>query len=174
MLWEWLAVIIAGVAGAGLVWATALLIRQSSIKRLAPACAGSCMLLAVIAGEYLWAGHVKASLPANAEVVQAIRKQSPLKPWTWFVQPVQRLSAVAPLSNDDAPIILVELYLLARWQAPVKTRQWFDCALRRRANAALTGDGPPANRQAWTELAPADAYLIAACQTMRVFAPTKP
>lgn len=173
MLWVWLAVVIAGIGGAGCMYALALFFKSSAslharVKRLAPFSAGACMLGAVIVGEYRWADHQVSQLPLNTQVVTEVRPVSVLKPWTWISPPVQRLSAVGLASSEHAPVVLADVYLLARWQAPVRAQQWFNCAEHTRANGAMNvQQRPPEDKSAWTALASDDEYLRLACQSMR-------
>lgn len=173
MLWTWLAVVIAGIGGAGVFYALAALFtksgsKRSHLKRIAPFSAGVCMLSAVIVGEYHWAAHQISQLPSHVQVVVEVSPVSVFKPWTWIAPPVQRLSALGLASSAHAPIVLADVYLLARWQAPVSTLQWFDCAQHRRANGSkLIDSRPPEHASAWTQLDAEDAYLLLACQTMR-------
>ena len=172
MLWTWLAVVIAGIGGAGMCYALAALLASnsnmsSSLKRFAPFSAGACMLMAVIVGEYQWASHQISQLPQTAKVVTEVRPVSGFKPWTWFAPPVQRLSALDIALTEYAPIVLADVYLLAKWQAPLKTQQWFHCTKHQRANSAPQAAPPPEGAGAWSSLDRDDAYLQLACQSMR-------
>lgn len=157
------AVVFAGLAGAG----TAMILARLTGGRLprwtAPAAAGAAMLTATIASEYAWYPRVSGALPPGVVVAHAVEARAPWRPWTYLRPHVERFVAIdagAIRRNAEEPgLRMVDLYLYGRW-APVRAVQVaVDCAGGRRADPGEGADGP----RAWRAVGPDDPILRAAC-----------
>lgn len=157
------AVIFAGLAGAGAAMIASRLSGGRLPRWTVPAAAGVAMLAATIASEYAWYARVSASLPDGIHVVQVAKASAPWRPWTYLQPLTTRFVAVDTGSvrpnADDPALRIVDLYLYARW-APVQGVQVaVDCTQGRRADPARDGAGPTI----WRDVGPNDPVLRAAC-----------
>lgn len=170
MLFELIAVIVAGIAAGGLV----SILRRGlpSLPRWAiPAVAGLAMIAMSLWLEYSWFGRVAATLPEGVELATTHENRSAWRPWTYAVPFVDRFIAVdraGILTNDAAAgQRLTTLYVFGRWSPTRRVRAVFDCDGNRRADllpgTVLTDDGrvPEA---AWIETGRDDPVTNAVCE----------
>lgn len=169
MLFELIAVVVAGFAGAGI----ALLARRafSLLPRwLVPLFAGAAMLATAISLEYSWYGRTVAGLPEGVEVGLAHENRAPWRPWTYAVPYVDRFIAVdrrSALTHEAAPgQRIVNLYVFGRWAPTQRVRAVFDCEAGRRADLVagvrLAEDGA-IEGATWHETGLDDPVTRAAC-----------
>lgn len=157
------AVVFAGLAGAGAAMIASRLSGGRLPRWTVPAAAGGAMLAATIASEYAWYPRVSAALPDGIRIVQVGEASAPWRPWTYLRPLTTRFVALDAASVrrnvDDPALRMVDLYLYARW-APVQGVQIaVDCARGRRADPARGGEGPAM----WRDVGPDDPVLRAAC-----------
>ncbi|MDK3019691.1 hypothetical protein [Pseudodonghicola flavimaris] len=170
MFLELIAVIVAGIAVAGLM----LLIRRLSGGRLpgwlVPAAAGAAMIVVTIASEYGWYARTRATLPEGVEVIDEVESRAAYRPWTYLVPMVERFAALdrAGLRQNPARpgVFLVDLYLFARWSAPKWVTVAVDCQGGRQALLTADADfGPDGDitGAAWQQMDPEDPLAAALC-----------
>ncbi len=85
MLWEFIAVLAAGFAGAGIALSLRFLIKRLP-KWIVPVAAGLAMLGFAIYSEYSWYSHTASRLPEGTVVVATVPHTAFYKPWS-YVQP---------------------------------------------------------------------------------------
>lgn len=169
MLFEWLAVIVAGVAAGGV----ASLARRlaGTLPRVAiPVAAGGAMLLAAAALEYAWYPRTLSALPERVEVALAHESRAPWRPWTYARPYVDRFVAIdagSVLTNPAAPDRrIADVLVFARWVPPRRVRAVFDCAGGRRADlveGAALAEGGAVEGAAWVETGLDDPVTRLAC-----------
>lgn len=132
MLFELIAAIVAGFAGAGIVMLTNKALGGRLPRWLAPAGAGLAMLAMTITNEYSWYPRTAQGLPDGLIVAETVEDRAVYRPWTYLVPFVSRFIAVdtaSMLTNDAvADQRLVDVYLFARWTPPRKRSVVVDCA----------------------------------------------
>ncbi|CTQ31896.1 hypothetical protein [Jannaschia rubra] len=171
MMFELIAVLLAGVAAGGV----ALLARRA-IRRLprwlVPVAAGLAMLLAAVSLEYSWYDRTASALPAGVEVALANENRQFWRPWTYARPFVDRFIAVdrgAIRTNDNAAgQRLADLYVFGRWVPARRMRAIFDCEQSRRADLAgdtVMDDGGTVAEDAWIGVPADDPVLQAVCAT---------
>lgn len=170
MVFELVAVIVAGFAGAG----GALLVNKLSGGRLPrwimPVAAGGAMLAVTIANEYGWFTRTVAGLPEGLEVAQTVEDRALYRPWTYVWPFISRFVAVDTLSartNENVPgQRMVEIYAFARWSAPTKLTVMVDCGSARRAEIVegvrLAEDGS-LEGATWRDVGPDDPIVSTVC-----------
>ncbi len=169
MLFELIAVIVAGIAVAGVV----LLARRfvPVLPRwLAPTLAGVAMITASISLEYSWFGRTTATLPDGVTVARTHVSSAPWRPWTYAVPYVDRFIAVDSASartNDEVPgQRMVDVYVFGRWAQTQRIRSVFDCESGRRADivpgVTLADDGSLEDA-IWHDVAADDPVAEVAC-----------
>lgn len=148
MFLELIATFAAGLGAAGLVLLVNLATKGRLPRWVMPVAAGAAMIGTTISSEMTWASRTVEGLPEGIAVSDTVTETAWWRPWTYVWPQATRLMAVdtaTARSNDAAPETrLVDLYLFARWQAPVKVPQLIDCAAGARADvtdAALADPG---------------------------------
>ncbi len=170
MIFELIAVIAAGLAGAGV----GLLLGRLTAGRLprwwVPVLAGAAMLGVAIASEYGWYPRTRAALPAGVEVAMTVEERAPYRPWTYVAPFVSRFLAVdtgAMRSHPAAPgQRIVEVYAFARWSPTRKLAVLVDCPGGRRADlgpGAGFAEGGTVSGVTWRDVGADDPVLRAAC-----------
>lgn len=167
MFYELIAVLVAGLAGAGVV----MLLRKATGARLPrwmiPIGAGAAMLAASIAGEYGWYGSTAKALPAGVEVVETHDSSALWRPWTYVWPMTDRFIAVDAAGrrenaqNDD--LFIVRAFSFARWKPTREVEIMVDCASSRTAIPA--GDG---GQPLWRDAGPEDSIVAAVCSEARI------
>lgn len=170
MIWEFLAVVVAGFGGGG----TALILHRLSGRRLPdwliPVGTATGMVLMVIYLEYSWADRYEAGLPENVTVVSRSEDRAWYRPWTYAVPLSTRLimvdNRVRQTNSKNPNLVLTGVILSERWALTMGFKSIFDCATARRADltegTTLDEEGIPLAAE-WYQLAPEDRFLQAAC-----------
>lgn len=169
MLFELIAVIVAGIAAAGV----ALVLRRiiSPLPRwLIPVFAGAAMLGVSISLEYSWFTRNSAALPDGIEVATTHENKAFWRPWTYVFPYVDRFIAVdrvGVLRNEVAEEQqMTSLYVFGRWTPTRRIRTVFDCKVGRRADllpdVVLAEDGSVPDT-AWIETGHDDPVTRMAC-----------
>ena len=169
MIFELLAVVIAGVAGGGV----ASLARRAvaAIPRWAiPVAAGGTMLGVAVLLEYAWYGRTVEALPDRVEVALTHESRAPWRPWTYLRPYVDRFVAVdrgSALTNPDVPDRrIVDVLVFGRWTPPRRVRSAFDCAEGRRADlldGVTLGEDGAIEGAAWLDTGLDDPVTRLAC-----------
>lgn len=170
MTFEFLAILIAGIAGAGI----GLLLRKLTGQRLpnwmVPALAGLGMIVASIWSEYSWFPRLRAGIPPGVVLAQTGSGSSPLRPWTYALPLVTEAWLVdtrKAMRNPGAPdLVLVPVWRFARWQNDQETLVMFDCAGARRVDVTQGvsfSDTGVMTGGTWVPVAAEDPVLTAAC-----------
>ncbi|MBE9638370.1 hypothetical protein [Salipiger mangrovisoli] len=167
MFYELIAVLVAGLAGAGVV----MLLSRATGGRLPrwmiPLGAGAAMLIASIASEYSWYGSTAQSLPEGFEIVETHASTALWRPWTYAVPMTDRFIAVnagGRRENAQTPgLYLADLYFFARWQPTQVVEVMVDCPGGRRADP-MGGDG---GTPRWREVGSEDSIVAAVCPEAR-------
>lgn len=170
MLLEFVAIIAAGFALAGVALTLNILLRRRLPKWIVPASAGAGMLAMAIWLEYSWLERATANLPQEIEVVSTNRLRAWYRPWTYVVPQVNRLIAVDhrfERRNDALPgQVLTRVLLLGRWEPSRQFGTVLDCTAGRRADLTdqveFTDSGSLADAR-WIDLPPDDPLLRAIC-----------
>ena len=119
MFLELLAVIIAGLAGAGVMMLIARITGNRLPKWLVPVAAGAAMLGTTISSEYSWFSRTSGNLPDGLEVVQTVESTAIYRPWTYLFPYTDRFVAVdqdnVRENADQADLFLADLYFFGRW-----------------------------------------------------------
>lgn len=164
MFLELIGVIVAGIAGAGVMMAIVRLTRGRLPKWIIPVAAGAAMLGTTISNEYSWFSRTSANLPEGLAVVQTVESRAIYRPWTYLVPYVSRfiaLDAANMRTNSDQPDLkMADLYFFGRW-APVQSVQvMVNCITGQRADPALGDDSPPV----WRDVTLDDPIVLGVCQ----------
>ena len=155
-------------AGIGMAGATLLLglVWKSMPRWLIPAAGGLAMIGFTIWSEYSWGGRTIDGLPEGLQTVETRADTYPWKPWTYAFPQTTRVLAVDTSSvqtNAEAPgVMLVDLYVFARWRATATIPQLIDCTGHARADVSDAALGDP-QTAAWHELGAADPLITAVC-----------
>ena len=169
MLFELVAVIVAGIAAGGVV---SLLRRfiPAITRWLIPVAAGAAMIAASVSLEYTWFGRVAATLPEGVEVAITHEERALWRPWTYAFPYVDRFLAVDRerlLTNDAAAgQLMANIYVFGRWSPTRRVQAVFDCDAGRRADllpgTALAADGS-VPEGAWIDTGREDAVMRIVC-----------
>lgn len=162
MVWELLAVVFAGIAGAGVMH---LIARLTKMPRwMVPVGAGVAMLAATISSEYGWYSRSVANLPDGVVVADSVAERVFYRPWTYAVPMKTRFAAVDLRKlqhNAETPgLYMTEVYLFGRWRATTSVQMMVDCEGMRRADPAM-GDG---SAPVWHAVGPDDAIVKTTCE----------
>ena len=171
MTFELLAILIAGIGGAGVGLFLRKLMRGAAPRWLVPAVAGLCMIAMSIWSEYNWYPRLQAGIPPGVVVAQTNATSSPLRPWTYAVPLVTSAWLVdtrRSLRNPGAPdLVLTQVWRFARWQGSQEIMVMFDCAGARRVDVTpdvtFSDTGEMAGGT-WVPLNASDPVLQAACR----------
>lgn len=164
MFWELLAVIFAGLAGAGVMLG---ITRATRLPRwLVPVGAGVAMLAATISSEYGWYTRTVTHLPEGVKVAQSVDEKVFYRPWTYVFPMTNRFVALDTgrlQANLETPqLYMADMYLFARWQPTVAAQIMVDCAGHRRA-APANGEGTD---PAWYDAGPDDPIVKTVCEAL--------
>lgn len=162
MFWELLAVIFAGLAGAGVML---LLTRFLPLpKWLVPVGAGAAMLAATVSSEYGWYPRTVAALPDTVEVADTVTETQLWRPWTYLAPLTTRFIAVDTgrlQANHETPqVYLTEVYFFARWQPTTGVQMMVDCG-GLRISTPRGGDG---GTPAWQDAQADHPVLRTVCE----------
>lgn len=151
MFLELIATFAAGAGAAGIVLLLNRMTRGRLPRWAMPVAAGLAMIGVAVANEATWGGRTVDGLPEGVVVVEEIRERSWYRPWSYVAPPTVRIIALDTRSiraNPDArDIVLVDLYLFARWRPSARVPQLIDCAAEARAGVteAALADPSKAN-----------------------------
>ena len=81
MFLELVAVLIAGLAGAGVMMILTKLSGNRLPKWTLPVGAGAAMLATTISSEYSWFSRTAESLPAGIEIAESVQSSAAWRPW---------------------------------------------------------------------------------------------
>lgn len=148
MLWHIVAIVFAGLAGAGV----ALILRKLSRARLprwlVPVLAGAAMLGYQVQYEYAWLELREARLPAEAVVVETRSESAPWRPWTYLVPMVTAFSvidtsAIDRIETDEGMLVRFVRYEFEKLHVDhVRHQGWLlNCASAEQV--PLAADGTP-------------------------------
>lgn len=171
MFLELLAVIFAGVAGAGIMMVVIRATGGRLPKWLTPVAAGATMIAVSISSEYSWYSRTKATLPEGLKVVDTVETSALWRPWTYAVPITERFVALDTASiqtNAAQPHLrLAQVYFYGRWSPLNRLNVAADCAGQRRAAlmdaVTLTADGQVAGAD-WVAAPADDALIKAMCE----------
>ncbi len=163
MFLELIAVIVAGLAGAGAMMLLAHMSGGRLPKWLVPVGAGAAMLAAAISSEYGWYDRTANALPEGLEVAQTRPSKALWRPWTYAIPMIDGFVAVdranlRPNSQRD-DLFMADLYFYGRWKPVQAVEVIVDCAQGRRADPAL-GDGSP---PVWRDVGQNDPVVKTVC-----------
>ena len=172
MVFELIAVIVAGFAGAGATLLLNKLLGGRLPRWVMPVAAGCAMLAVTITNEYGWYARTSGALPEGLEVATTVEDRAFYRPWTYIVPFVSRFLAVDTKTirtNAAAPgQRLVDVYAFGRWMPPRQVRVAVDCTAGRRADIAdgvsFGADGSLDGAD-WREVGADDPILRTACET---------
>jgi hypothetical protein len=164
MFLELIAVVIAGIAGAGVMMAIARFSGGRLPKWMIPLAAGAAMLGTTISSEYSWYSRTAENLPDGIEVVQAVESKAVYRPWTYVFPYVNRFIALDTVNlrtnSDDPNLKMANLYFFGRWSAVQSVEVIVNCETGQRADPALGDDSPPV----WRDVASDDPIVNGVCQ----------
>ena len=144
MLWTLVAVLFAGISGAGIGVGLRKLSRGRLPRGLPPVLAGIFMLAATVAQEYAWYPNNLDDLPDDAVVLSERAQQAAWQPWTYIRPWVRGFVAFAPSETVETAagsgIFVIQAHLRERWQPAIIRPVLVDCPGRRR------GDVTPGTR----------------------------
>lgn len=138
MLWEWIAMISAGLGAAGLVLLARLLFKRLP-KWLTPAAAGLGMIVFQVYTEYTWFKHTRSLLPDTAVVVAEQGESAWYKPWTFIVPQTLQFAAIdtaKTLRLPNSAVVQTNLYFFERRMKAQTLPVWIDCTTGKQSNAA--------------------------------------
>ncbi|AWI83242.1 hypothetical protein CEW88_05920 [Alloyangia pacifica] len=168
MFYELIAVLVAGLAGAGVVMLLSKTTGGRLPRWLIPVGAGAAMIATSIANEYGWYGSAAGSLPNGVEVVETHASKALWRPWTYAWPMTDRFIAVdagGRRENAQTPgLYLADLYFFTRWQPTQVVEVMVDCPGGRRADP-MGGDG---GEPRWREVGPEDSIVAAVCSEARI------
>ncbi|SLN37602.1 hypothetical protein ROJ8625_01721 [Roseivivax jejudonensis] len=163
MVFELVAVVLAGVAGAGLMLLASRLLGERVPRWLVPVAAGGAMLAAAISNEYGWYDRTRGSLPDGMVVASAVEGRHWWRPWTYAVPMVERFVVVDAAglraNAQDEGLYLADLYFFGRWRATQALQVMVDCEDGRRADPAGGDGGEPV----WREVGADDPIVASVC-----------
>jgi len=164
MFLELIAVVFAGLAGAGVMLAITRLAGNRLPKWLIPVAAGAAMLGTTISSEYSWFSRTSANLPEGLEVVQSLENKAVYRPWTYLFPYTDRFVALdqpnVRANQDNPDLFLADLYFFGRWRTVRSVEVMVDCDSGQRADPAL-GDGSP---PVWRDVPADDPIVTGVCE----------
>ncbi|MCQ0090568.1 hypothetical protein [Roseovarius sp. M141] len=169
MLFELIAVIVAGVAAGGVVMIVRRII-PALPRWLVPVVAGAAMLAVSISLEYSWFARNSAALPEGVKVATVHENKAFWRPWTYAFPYVDRFIAVSQtgaLENEAAEgQKMTSLYIFGRWTPTRRIRAVFDCESGRRADllpGLVLGEDGSVPDSAWIDTGRDDPVTRTAC-----------
>ncbi|MGI9437095.1 MAG: hypothetical protein ACR2Q4_20065 [Geminicoccaceae bacterium] len=142
MLFNLIGTFIVGIAAAGSIMLTFLLLRRPAPRWMLPAAAGAAMLGFHLWNEYTWFDRTATALPDHVVVAQHYTYATPFQPWTLLIPRVNRFSALDRASirrNDKAPdYVMADILLVTRLAQTAKVTQIYDCGQIRRAEVSVS------------------------------------
>ncbi len=134
-----------------------------------PASAGAGMLGFTIYNDYSWFGRTAGGLPPSVRVTATGERSTAIQPWSLAIPVTVRFTAVDLGSlqvRESEPVLRrAPVHLVGRFQPTFTSRQLFDCATNRQADADGADAGPDGlpPPQAWVAVPATDPLLRAVC-----------
>ncbi len=142
MLFNLIGTFIVGIAAAGSVMLTSLLLRRPSPRWLLPTAAGAAMLGFHLWNEYTWFDRTATALPDHVVVARSYTYETPFQPWTLLMPRINRFSALDRASirrNDQAPdYVMADIFLVTRLAETAKVTQIYDCVQAKRTEVSAS------------------------------------
>ena len=159
MLYELVAVVIAGVGMAGIGFGLRKLTGNRAPQWIVPVMAGLGMLGLSIYNEYTWYDVTSGGLPEGAEVIDTAEVKAFYKPWTYAWPQVEGFLAVADVTDIAATGEReADLYRMMRWQPAQIISVRFKCETSEIARVLTDGSAEP-----FAPLDPQDPMMRAVC-----------
>lgn len=164
MFLELIAVIVAGLAGAGVMMAIVKLSGGRLPKWFIPVAAGAAMLGTTISSEYSWFSRTADALPEGITVIQTAESTAFYRPWTYAFPYVDRFIALDEnnvRTNSETPDLhMADLYFFGRWSTVQAVEIMVNCATGERADPS-TGDG---GEPVWRTVPANDPIVEGVCE----------
>ncbi|MCV2866194.1 hypothetical protein [Defluviimonas sp. WL0075] len=164
MIWELVAMVIAGVGAAGALLLVARIFRWKLPKWAVPATVGLAMFAFAVWNEYDWYPRVRDELPESVRIVSAPGSSAAYQPWTYAFPIVRRFVAIdlgAAIHSETAPRQFVAPVMFVERWAPIRQLPFaFDCEGGRRSDVF---PGGRIEDTEWLTPGPEDDLLAAAC-----------
>lgn len=152
MFLELIAVIVAGIAGAGAMMLISRIAGGRVPKWLVPVAAGAAMLATTISSEYSWYSRTANGLPEGVNVVQTVEQKAMYRPWTYVVPYTDRFIALDTgnlrANTENAALFMADVYFFRRWGAVQSVEVMVNCDTGQRAEPAFGDGGDPVWRDA--------------------------
>jgi hypothetical protein len=152
MFLELIAVIVAGIAGAGVMMLIARTLGDRVPNWLIPVAAGAAMLGTTISSEYSWYSRTAEALPEGVEVVQTAESTAFYRPWTYLAPYTNRFIALdtgnVRANTEDAALFMADVYFFRRWSTVQAVELMVNCSTGQRADPAFGDGGDPVWRDA--------------------------
>lgn len=147
MFLELIAVIVAGLAGAGAMMLISRIAGGRVPKWLIPVAAGAAMLGTTISSEYSWFPRTADAMPEGLQVVQTANNTALYRPWTYLKPYTDRFIALdtanVRANTDDAALFMADLYFFRRWGTVQSVEMMVNCDTGQRADPAFGDGGAP-------------------------------
>ncbi|MFT6169441.1 MAG: hypothetical protein ACJAR9_001560 [Celeribacter sp.] len=171
MLLEFIATLSLGAGAAGIVLLVQKLTGGTLPRWAMPAAAGLAMFAFAVWSEYSWSARSMKALGPDAVVASEVKQKQIWRPWTFFAPVTTRLIAFSGTDILDIDgTVVVDMYLLSRWQDGAVVPAAFDCLLNRRADL-FNGRGDDIETTLksadWLAVGADDLVLRTACDTLR-------
>lgn len=168
MAFEILTIVLVGFATAGAVLLAKRVLRLPLPAWALPMATAVGMIVFTVYLRQTWADRTAASLPATMTVLEAYPYDGLLEPWSVVVPRTAGLLVLdrtATMTHPEHPgVKLVTLHLIEEYTDTLTTRQFVDCASRRRAPAAAGLDtGGLPSEAAWQAGGEPRALYAAVC-----------
>ena len=164
MFLELIGVIVAGIAGAGVMMLITRATGGHLPKWMVPVAAGAAMLGTTISSEYSWFSRSSGNLPDGLVVVETGESKAFYRPWTYVVPYRDKFIALDQANiraNTDNPdLFLANLYFYGRWATVKSVEVMVNCATGARADPA-TGDG---GDPVWRDVGVDDPIVTGVCE----------
>jgi hypothetical protein len=171
MLLEFIATLSLGAGAAGIILLVQKFTRGALPRWAMPAAAGLAMFAFAVWSEYSWSARSMEALGPDAIVATEVTQKQIWRPWTFFAPVTTRLIALDGAGAVDMDgTVVVDMYLLSRWQDGAVVPAAFDCLLNRRADLfGGRGEDIAATLQSadWLAVGEDDPVLRATCDTLR-------
>lgn len=171
MLLEFIATLSLGAGAAGIILLIQKLTRGTLPRWAMPAAAGLAMFAFAVWSEYSWSARSMEALGPEAIIATEVTQKQVWRPWTFIAPVTTRLIALngANAVTMDGTVV-VDMYLLSRWQSGAVVPAAFDCLLNRRADLFKgRGEDITTTLQSadWLAVGASDPVLRAACDRLR-------
>lgn len=147
MFLELIAVIVAGLAGAGVMMLITRIAGGRIPKWMVPVAAGAAMLGTTISSEYSWYERTSSALPEGLKVVETAESTAIYRPWTYFAPYTDRFIALdtgnVRSNTENANLFMADLYFFRRWSPVQSVELMVNCETAQRADPAFGDGGDP-------------------------------